>query len=148
MKVILLEDVKKVGKKGEIVKVADGYGQNYLIKNKLAVLETATGKEIVKENEEKAKQLDLQHKEEAKKLKEKIEALTLEFKVKTGKEGKTFGSISTKQIVEQLRDKYEIRVDKRKFINAHPIGMLGYTKLEIELYKGVIATINVHVDNK
>mgnify|MGYP000199441522 CR=1 FL=1 len=61
---------------------------------------------------------------------------------------KTFGSVSTKHIVEQLREKYDIRVDKRKFINAHPIGALGYSNLKVELYKGVIATIRVHLSEK
>lgn len=81
-------------------------------------------------------------------LKEKIEGITLEFVLKSGKDGKTFGSVSTKHIVEQLREKYDIRVDKRKFINAHPIGALGYSNLKVELYKGVIATIRVHLSEK
>ena len=79
---------------------------------------------------------------------EKIEGITLEFVLKSGKDGKTFGSVSTKHIVEQLREKYDIRVDKRKFINAHPIGALGYLNLKVELYKGVIATIRVHLSEK
>ena len=86
--------------------------------------------------------------EDTKALKEKIEGITLEFVLKSGKDGKTFGSVSTKHIVEQLREKYDIRVDKRKFINAHPIGALGYSNLKVELYKGVIATIRVHLSEK
>ena len=88
------------------------------------------------------------HKKNAETLKEKIEGITLEFVLKSGKDGKTFGSVSTKHIVEQLREKYDIRVDKRKFINAHPIGALGYSNLKVELYKGVIATIRVHLSEK
>ena len=130
MKVILLQDVRKLGKKGDIVKVADGYGQNYLIKNKLAVLETNATRKVV-ENE--------------KQLAKRLEDITLEFSLKSGKDGKTFGSVSTKQIVEQLREKYDIKIDKRKFIDAHPIGALGYTKLKVDLYKGIIATITVHL---
>ena len=129
MKVVLLEDVRKVGKKGDVVNVSDGYGQNFLIKNKLAVKETAGAKKILEQQE-------------------KIEGITLEFVLKSGKDGKTFGSVSTKHIVEQLREKYDIRVDKRKFINAHPIGALGYSNLKVELYKGVIATIRVHLSEK
>lgn len=148
MKVILLEDVKKVGKKGEVVSVADGYGQNFLIKNKLAVLETVTGKKIVAKNQEAKRQLDLENKQKAEDLKKTIEELTLEFTLKTGKDGKTFGSISTKHVVEELFTKHGIKVDKRKFIDARPIGALGYTKLKVELYKDVIATINVHLKEK
>ena len=135
MKVILLQDVKKLGKKGDTVKVADGYGQNFLIKNKLAVLETDTSRKIVENEKEKA------HQELAK----RIEEITLEFTLKSGKDGKTFGSISTKQVVEKLRDEYDIKIDKRKFIDGHPIGGLGYTKLKVDLYKGIVATINVHL---
>lgn len=148
MRVILLQDVNKVGKKGEVVKVADGYGQNFLIRNKLAVLETDTSKKMLEKQKEEEKQQDLENKAEAEKLKQEIENITLEFTLKSGKNGKTFGSISTKHIVEELREKYSIKVDKRKFINARPIGALGYTKIKVELYKGVIATINVHLSEK
>ena len=91
MKVVLLQDVKKVGKKGDIVKVSDGYGQNFLIKNKLAVKETATAKKIVDEQKEQEKLQDIENKNKALKLKEVIEGLTLEFVLKSGKDGKTFG---------------------------------------------------------
>ena len=147
MKVVLLEDVRKVGKKGDVVNVSDGYGQNFLIKNKLAVKETAGAKKILQQKEE-ARLQDIENKKNAEALKEKIEGITLEFVLKSGKDGKTFGSVSTKHIVEQLREKYDIRVDKRKFINAHPIGALGYSNLKVELYKGVIATIRVHLSEK
>jgi len=148
MQVILLQDVKKVGKKGEIVTVADGYGRNFLIKNKLAVLATATGKEFVARDRENARLQDLENKHNAEKLKEKIEGLTLEFYLQSGKDGKTFGSVSTKMVVEELMKKHQIKVDKRKFIEARPIQALGYTNLKIELYKGVIATVKVHLQEK
>ena len=147
MKVVLLEDVRKVGKKGDVVNVSDGYGQNFLIKNKLAVKETAGAKKILEQQKEEARLQDIENKKNAEALKEKIEGITLEFVLKSGKDGKTFGSVSTKHIVEQLRE-YDIRVDKRKFINAHPIGALGYSNLKVELYKGVIATIRVHLSEK
>ena len=145
MKVILLQDVRKLGKKGDIVKVADGYGQNYLIKNKLAVLETNATRKVVENEKQLAHEEDLKRQDDAKQLAKRLEDITLEFSLKSGKDGKTFGSVSTKQIVEQLREKYDIKIDKRKFIDAHPIGALGYTKLKVDLYKGIIATINVHL---
>ena len=148
MKVILLQDVKKVGKKNDIVNVADGYGQNFLIKNNLAVLATEHGKKMVAQTKEKERLEELENKKKAEELKEKIESLTLEFKLSSGKDGKTFGSISTKNVVEELSKEYDIKVDKRKFINARPIQALGYTNLKIELYKGVIATIKVHLSEK
>ena len=148
MKVILTQDVKKVGKKGEIVNVADGYGQNFLIKNKLAVLATAHGKEIVAQNKEQERLQDLENKKKAEELKAVLEGITLEFYLSSGKDGKTFGSVSTKNIAEELLKNNDIKIDKRKFINARPIQALGYTRLEIELYKDVIATIKVHLQEK
>ena len=147
MKVILTQDVKKVGKKGEIVEVSDGYGQNFLIKNKLAIFATNTGKEKVAQRKEEERLADLQNKKNAEELKETLEKMVLEFKLSSGKDGRTFGSVSTKNVVEELA-KNNIKVDKRKFIDARPIQALGYTNLKIELYKGVIATIRVHLTEK
>ena len=148
MKVILTQDVKKVGKKGEIVEVSDGYGQNFLIKNKLAVFATNTGKEKVAQRKEEERLADLQNKKDAEALKERLEKLVLEFKLSSGKDGRTFGSVSTKNVVEELAKTHDIKVDKRKFIDARPIQALGYTNLKIELYKGVVATIRVHLSEK
>lgn len=148
MKVILTQDVKKVGKKGDIVNVADGYGQNFLIKNKLAVLATEHVKEIVAHNKEQERLQDLENKKKAEELKETLENITLEFALSSGKDGKTFGSVSTKNVAEELLKTHDIKIDKRKFINARPIQALGYTNLKIELYKDVIATIKVHLKEK
>ncbi|MCD8027127.1 MAG: 50S ribosomal protein L9 [Erysipelotrichaceae bacterium] len=148
MKVILLKDVNKVGKKGEIVKVADGYGQNYLIKNKLAVLATEHGKDIVDKEKQEQIKIEKQKKIDAEELKKTLENIVLEFQLSSGKDGKTFGSISTKNICEKLLKEYNIKVDKRKFIDAFRIQSLGYTNLKVELYKGVIATIRVHTTEK
>ena len=148
MKVILTQDVKKVGKKGDIVNVADGYGQNFLIKNKLAVLATEHGKEIVAHNKEQERLQDLENKKKAEELKETLENITLEFALSSGKDGKTFGSVSTKNVAEELLKTHDIKIDKRKFINARPIQALGYTNIKIELYKDVIENIKVHLKEK
>ena len=148
MKVILLEDVKKVGKKGSIVNVSDGYGANFLIPKKLAVLATKTSLEIKKnQDDNKAKEEELK-KEKAIELKGKIKDLVVEVKAGIGKEGKLFGAISSKEIVEEYKKQFNIELDKRKFINFNPISALGYTKIEIELYKDVIGVITVHVSEK
>ena len=148
MRVILLEDVKKVGKKGSIVDVSDGYGANFLIPRKLAVLATKTSLEIKKvQDDNKAKEDEIK-KENAIALKEKIKDLVVELKAGTGKEGKLFGAISSKEIVEEYKKQFNIELDKRKFIGFNPIGALGYTKIQIELYKDVIGTITVHVSEK
>ena len=148
MRVILLEDVKKVGKKGSIVNVSDGYGANFLIPKKLAVLATKTSLEIKKaEDDNKAKEDEIR-KENAIALKEKIKDLVVEIKAGTGKEGKLSGAISSKEIVEEYKKQFNIELDKRKLIDFNPITSLGYTKIQIELYKEVIGTITVHVSEK
>ena len=148
MKVILLEDVKKVGKKGSIVDVSDGYGANFLIPRKLAVLATKTSLEIKKtQDDNKAKEEEIK-KEKAIELKDKIKNLVVELKEGTGKEGKLFGAVSSKEIVDEYKKQFDIELDKRKFINYNPITALGYTKVEVELYKDVIGVITVHVSEK
>lgn len=148
MKVILLEDVKKVGKKGSIVDVSDGYGANFLIPRKLAVLATKTSLGIKKEQDDNKAKEEEKKKENAINLKDKIKDLVVEIKAGTGKEGKLFGAVSSKEIVEEYKKQFDIELDKRKFINYSPISALGYTKIEIELYKDVIGVITVHVSEK
>ena len=138
--------VKKVGKKGEIVEVSDGYGRNFLLNKKLAVLATKKSMEILDEQnlqhdlEEKQKEADAQA------LKQKLTKITLEFHVKTGEGGRVFGSVSTKQIVEQLQRVHAIKIEKRKFIDTDAITSLGYTDVKVDLYKNkVIGVIRVHV---
>ena len=148
MKVILLSDVKKVGKKGSVVEVSDGYGANYLIPNKLAVKVTKTSMDIKnKQDDEKARQ-DEQNRVDAVALKEKMDNLTVKLKAKVGKDGKMFGAISTKQIVEEYKKQFDIELDKRKIVDSKSISSLGYTKIKIELYKNVIATITVHIEQE
>ncbi len=147
MKVILKTDVKKVGKKGELVEVSDGYARNFLIARGLAVPSTERSMEILAEQKEKEKELDAKRTEEAKQLAEKLEKMILTFTVNTGKDGKVFGSVSTKQIAQQLA-KQGINVDKRKFLDTQPVAGLGVTKVRVELYKGVIGTVNVQLKGK
>jgi len=145
MKVILLSDVKNVGKKGDIKEVADGYARNFLLRGKLAVEATKTSLEILdKQNEDAKQKLDAQ-KTSAEELKGEIEKLTLVFKIKAGKDGRVFGTVSTKQITEELSKKYEIKIDKRKFVDTDNLSSLGYHNIRVELFKGVIATIKVQL---
>ena len=148
MKVILLKDVKGIGKKDQIVSVKDGYGSNYLIPNGLAVMHSQKSVEVLNQQQadaaEEVRQLTLKAQEVAKKL----EGIVVEFEAKCGADSRMFGSISTKQIEEELKAKYSIEIDKRKFVDKIPVDRLGYTKLRIELYKGVIGTVTVHVSEK
>ena len=146
MKVILLSDVKNVGKKGEIKQVADGYGRNYLVKNGLAVEATKKSMEIL--NKQKADEVarEAEMKKEALELKEKLEKMTITFKVKAGNDGKMFGSVSNAKIAETLAKDYDIQVDKRKFVDNGNITELGLHKVRVELFKGVVATLNVDIE--
>jgi len=144
MKVILLKDVKKLGKKGEIKEVKDGYGNNFLIKTGLAVMATKTGVERLNVEKQKAKDTELEAVEKANKVKEKLEKTTLTFKVKTGKQDKVFGSISTKAISQELKNKgYEI--DKKNISLDNHITSLGHHFVSIELHKKVIAKLNIEL---
>jgi large subunit ribosomal protein L9 len=141
MRVILLTDVPKVGKKGDIKQVADGYGRNYLIARGLAVMESEGAKKVLDKQNADAQKLDAENREKAEELKETLEKRTYEFKVKA-KEGKVSGSVSTKQIEEAVKkDGYVI--DKRKIINSEPLNQLGTYDVKVELYKDVIATLKV-----
>ncbi|MDO5330031.1 MAG: 50S ribosomal protein L9 [Bacillota bacterium] len=152
MKVILTQDVKKVGKKGETVTVADGYGKNFLIARGLAILSTdSSQKSLAKSNaQESARQVEL--KKQAEVVAEKLKSINLEFTAKVSGDGRMFGSISPKQIEAELLEKYGIEIDKRKFIDKYPANALGFTRLRIELYKGeagqVIGTVNVHISEE
>jgi large subunit ribosomal protein L9 len=149
MRVILLADVKKVGKKGETVTVSDGYGANFLIPRGLAAASTtASQKELAKENaEEAARQKEL--KKEAEALAVRLENINVEFTAKVGKDGRMFGTISPKEIEEGMMKQWGIKIDKRRFIDKYPANALGYTRLKIELYKGsegvVTGVVNVHI---
>ncbi|MDY3830517.1 MAG: 50S ribosomal protein L9 [Erysipelotrichaceae bacterium] len=147
MKVILLKDVKNVGKKDEIVEVSDGYGRNYLLRNKLAVLASEKAMEILSDQKKQQQQFLEEKKQEAIALKEKIEKIVLTFQIKSGKDGKLFGSVSTVKICELMQKQYNIALDKRKFIDKENITSLGTYDLKIELFKDVIATVKVKVTN-
>lgn len=144
MKVIFLKDLKNQGKKGEIKEVKDGYGMNFLIKNGYAVMATETGvKRLHSEKEEMRLQEQLNIKD-CLEIKKKLENLKLKFKVKTGSQDKVFGSVSTKLIAEELKNKGFV-VDKRKIKLETPLSSLGFHSVSIELHKEVLATIKVEL---
>ncbi len=145
MKVILLTDVKNVGKKNEVKEVAAGYARNYLIKNGFAVEATKKALEILENQKEEAATLKQEQKQQAIVLKEKLEKLTLTFKVKSGADGKLFGSINTNKIADELLKQYDITVDRRKFVDTENISKLGNYEVKIELFKDVIAKFKIEV---
>ncbi|MCR5230051.1 MAG: 50S ribosomal protein L9 [Solobacterium sp.] len=147
MKVILKSDVKKVGRKGDVVDVSDGYARNFLIARGLAVAFTEKSREILENQKEQARIEDEKNREAAKELAAQLDKMILDFTVNAGKDGRVFGSVSTKQIAEELAKK-GIRIDKKKILDTQPIASLGVTKVRVELYKGVIGTLRCQLKGK
>lgn len=145
MKVILISDVKALGKKGTIKDVADGYARNLLFPQKLAI--PATPGNIKKLEAERALLELKEMKDEgaAKKIAAKLEGLTLKFPTKAGEGGKLFGSITSKDIVEQIQKKTGIEIDKKQLNLSEPIKSMGQHEITVHLYRGVTVTLEVHV---
>ena len=145
MKVILLEDVKTLGKKGEIVNVNDGYARNFILKKNLGL--EATGKNL--------NDLKLQQKNAEKVAKEKLEAAqavakdledkSITVKIQAGVEGKVFGSISSKEIALEAKKQLNMDIDKKKIVIPDAIKSLGTYNVNIKLHKDVVGTLAVKV---
>lgn len=148
MRVILLQDVKNVGKKGQSVEVSDGYASNFLLPKRLAVIETSRSIEVLNKQIQDKKDAETQEKENALEVAKKLASITLEFIVQVGADQKMFGSISAKQIEAELKGKHHVVIDKRRFIDKVAINNLGYSRLRIDLYKGVEGIVNVRVIKK
>ena len=146
MRVILIKDVAKLGKKGEVKEVADGYGRNFLIARGLAVLDTQASKKILDAQKQKEAEIDAENRAKANELKDILASKTLEFKVKASG-GKVSGSVSGKQIEEALK-KENIIIDKRKIKDSSPLNELGTYDVKIELYKDIIGIIKVKLSEE
>lgn len=145
MKVILLEDVKGKGKKDQVLDVSDGYARNYLFAKKLAI--EADAKAL---NELKNREAARQHKYEVEKaaaleLAKQLDSITLVLYHEAGKDNKLYGAITTKEIVQQLKQAYDIELDKKKLSLDTPIKAFGTYKIRVKLFTGVAATVTVQV---
>lgn len=146
MKIILIQDVKKLGKKGEIVEVSDGYARNYVLPQKLGL--EATNKnlndlKLQKQKEEKdAKKLL----DDAKELAAKIEKQVVTVKMKAGEGGKVFGSVSSKEIAEAMKKQCSLEIDKKKIQLQEPIRSFGFHEVGIRLHPQVTGTLRVKVE--
>ena len=145
MKVILLEDIKGVGKKDEVINASDGYARNFLFPRKKAV--EANNENMAKlksRNDSKAykKQTEL---DEAKEIAKKFERITVRIKVKAGENGKIFGGVTSKEISEALKKDHSIDVDKKKIILPETIKQIGMSNVDVRLYEGVMAKLKVDV---
>ena len=148
MKVILMSDIKGVGKKDEIINASDGYARNYLLPRKLAVEANAENLGKLKgRNDSKQHKKDVE-KAEAQEIANKLKNITLKIEVKAGENGKIFGGVSSKEISEQLENQYNIKIDKKKIEQKETIKNLGIFNINVKLFEGVNGTIKLQIITK
>ena len=145
MKVILTQDVKGVGKKDQILEVNDGYARNFLIPKKLGVQASTANLELLKSKQDSRDFKKQEEKKEAEQIKEKLEKIRLDIKVKSGENGKIFGGVTSKEISDVLKDKYSINIDKKKIELKETIKIVGITTVDIKLFDGIIGKVKVNV---
>ncbi|KPU42899.1 50S ribosomal protein L9 [Oxobacter pfennigii] len=145
MKVILTADIKGVGKKGEIINASDGYARNYLLPKGLAMEANEGNLQSLKEKKDSQKFRKDTELQEAKELAKKVNGLSVVFKVKTGENGRLFGSITNKDISEQIKKQYGFDIDKRKLVLEDTIKAAGIYNLDVKIYPEVTAKLKVEV---
>ena len=148
MEIILLEDVKSLGKKGEIVKVNDGYARNCILPKKLGVEATKKNLAELKGQQRSDAKKAQEILDEAKALAKELEVATVEVKMKVGEGGKTFGTVSTKEIAAAIKEQLKKDIDKKKLIVPDAIKSLGMYEIKVKLHPQVTATMKVHVSEK
>ncbi|CAH0417847.1 50S ribosomal protein L9 [Periweissella ghanensis] len=146
MKVIFLEDVKGRGKKGEVKEIPDGFA-NFLIKGKKAAVANNSAMSAVKGQKKAQDREAAEELEAAKNLKTKLEddKTVVEIHAKAGADGRLFGAVSSKQVVEAMQQQFGLKIDKRKLDMKQPIRSMGYTNVSLKLHHEVDANVRVHV---
>lgn len=144
MEVIFIKDLRGQGKKGQIKNVKDGYAENFLVKNGYAVIKNKENLQKLESENKKKAQLDEENKKNAIEFQNKLKKVVLEFRVKTGEGDKVFGSISVKQIKDELT-KQGYKIEKSQINLSSPIASLGFHNVSINLYPGIEGQIKVHV---
>ncbi len=145
MQVVLLEDVKSLGKKGQVVSVNDGYARNYILPKKLGIEANSKNMNELKLQKQHQEKLEAQALAEAQKLASKIGTFKVELKVKTGEGGKIFGSVSTKEIAAAVKEQYGIDLDKKKMQLSEPIKTVGSHIIPVRIHKDVTAQLTLKV---
>ena len=145
MEVILLEDVKSLGKKGQIVKINDGYARNFVLPKKLGLEATPKNLNDLKLKKANEDKIAIEKLEAAKDFAKVLEESTVVVKIKSGEGGRTFGSVSSKEIAQEAKKQLDFDIDKKKIVLDEPIRTLGTHVIQIKLHKDVTAKMNVKV---
>lgn len=145
MQIVLLEDVKSLGKKGEIVKVNEGYGRNFILPKKLGVEATAKNLNDLKLKKANEEKVAAKLFEEARELGAKLEKASVTLSIKAGENGKAFGSVSSKEISKAVQEQLGLDIDKKKLVLADPIKTLGTHEVPVKLHRDVTAKLSVKV---
>lgn len=148
MEIILLEDVKKVGKKGDLVNLSEGYARNFILPKKLGTVATNAAKNEIKLKAKADKKKIENELQEAKKLGEELKQKGIELSVKSGDGGRLFGSVTSKEIAKAIGEQLNIKIDKKKIQLSDPIKTLGNHTLSIKLHPKVTGEITVKVVGK
>lgn len=148
MKVILTQDVKAQGKKGELINVSEGYARNFLFPKKLAVEADAKAMNELK-NREASKQFKIEtDRAAAKEIATKLSEVTVKITVSGGADGRLYGSVTSKEIAEQLKAQHRIEIDRRKIVMPDPIKACGTYAYDVKLFPDVVGKLTVSVDNQ
>ena len=145
MQIVLLEDVKALGKKGEIVKVSEGYARNFIIPKKLGVEATTKNLNDLKLKKANEEKVAAQHLAEARELAEKLEKASVTLSIKAGDNGKAFGSVSGKEIGKGIQEQLGLDVDKKKLVLPEPLKTFGTHEVPVKLHRDVTAKLSVKV---
>ena len=148
MKVILLADIKGVGKNDEVINASDGYARNYLFPKKLAVEADSGNMGRLKSKQDAQAHKKALEKEKAQETAKKIDSIELKLKVKAGESGKIFGGVTSKEIADKLKEEYKIEVDKKKIMLKETIKNIGRFNIDIKLYEGVNAKLKVAIEEQ
>ena len=145
MKVILLQDIRGKGKKGQMIEASDGYARNFLLPRKMAVEATADNVNTMKMNDKAKAEQAAREKAQAQEFAEKLKEVTVEIKAKAGTSGRLFGSITSAEVSEALKQQFGIAIDKKKIVQDEPIKSFGTFSMKAKLGYEIVATISVHV---
>lgn len=145
MKVILQKDIRGKGKKGQMIEASDGYARNYLLPRKMAVEATADNVNTMKMNDKAKAEQMAREKAQAQEFAEKLKDITVELKAKSGNGGRLFGSITSQEVADALKQQSGIAIDKKKIVQDEPIKSFGTFSLKAKLGYEIVATITVHV---